>query len=124
MSRNPIKQFSIQIFGISIGFLKLAIWFLVVYLIGMSLFRFGTRLFYERALSNVKTESVEFTIHDGENAESVANRLYDLNLIDDKLAFKFRAKIYKKKMNPNTYALDKSMTIKNMLDVFDEENHE
>ncbi|MCQ2609241.1 MAG: endolytic transglycosylase MltG [Lachnospiraceae bacterium] len=110
---------------IALFFVKLAIWCVVIYAIGIQLFNFGNRLFRERALSDTKTESIEFTIKENDDAKSIANRLFEKGLIDDTLAFEFRAKIYKTKFNPNTYSLDKSMTIKNMLDIFDEqdENH-
>lgn len=107
---------------IALFFVKLAIFCVVIYAIGIQLFNFGHRLFIEKALSDVKTESVMFTITENDNAETIADRLLSKGLIDDTLAFKFRAKIYKTNFNPNTYSLDKSMTIKNMLDIFDDQD--
>lgn len=123
MSRE-LRKMSIKYFNFSIGLFKIALWFLIVYFIGMSLFKFGTRLFYERSLSDIKTKSVEFTINQNDNADIIADKLYDLGLIDDKLAFKFRSIIYKTNFTPNTYMIDKSMTIKNMLDIFDNKKPE
>ena len=48
-----------------------------------------------------------------------ADNLKNVGLIDDPFVFKFRAKIYKTNFTPNVYNLRTSMTIKNMLDIFD-----
>lgn len=119
MGDSLLYNISKNMMKIAFFFVKLAIWCVVIYVIGIRLFDFGNRLFREKALSPVKTESVEFVIKDNEKAEDIADRLLQKGLIDDTLAFNFRAKIYKTKFNPNIYNLDKSMTIRNMLDIFD-----
>lgn len=117
-----LYKISNKMMKIALFFVKLAIWCVVIYAIGIQLFNFGNRLFREKALSDTKTESIEFTINESDDAKNIASRLLEKGLIDDTLAFEFRAKIYKTKFNPNTYSLDKSMTIKNMLDIFDEQD--
>ena len=42
--------------------LKIAIFFVVIYLIGMQLFYFGRRLFYERAVDSGEGKEVVFEI--------------------------------------------------------------
>ena len=97
---------------------KLALFCIVIYLIGMRLFHFGHRLFYERALDE-EGKQVVFEIKEGDTVEVIADNLEEAGLIDDKLVFRFRAKIYETNFTPNIYNLDTSMTIKNMLDIFD-----
>ena len=101
-------------------FVKLAIFCVVIYLIGMRLFDFGHRLFYERAVDSGDGREVVFEIKNGDDADSIASGLKEVGLIDDTLAFKFRAKIYKTTFTPNVYNLKTNMTIKNMLDIFDD----
>ena len=100
-------------------FIKCAIFCVVIYLIGIRLFDFGHRLFYERAMTEGEGEKVVFEIKQGDTDEIVAENLEKAGLIDDKLAFRFRARIYKTNLTPNVYNLDTSMTIKNILDIFD-----
>lgn len=101
-------------------FIKLAVFFVVIYLIGIRLFDFGHRLFYERSLtSEEEATQVTFEIKQEDTVDTIAENLEKAGLIDDKLAFKFRSKIYKTNFNPNVYILNTGMTIKNMLDVFD-----
>lgn len=101
-------------------FIKLAVFFVVIYLIGIRLFDFGHRLFYERSLtSEEEARQVTFEIKQEDTVDTIAENLEKAGLIDDKLVFKFRSKIYKTNFNPNIYILNTGMTIKNMLDVFD-----
>ena len=105
--------------GLAKFFLKLAIFCVAIYLIGIRLFNFGHRLFYERAVNPDDTTNIVFEVKQDETADEIAKNLEDAGLIDDTLAFRFRAKIYKINFTPNVYNLNKSMTIKNMLDIFD-----
>lgn len=101
-------------------FVKLAIFCVVIYLIGIRLFDFGHRLFYERAIEEGEGREIVFEIKQGDSVEVVVENLKKAGLIDDTISFRFRAKIYDKKLKPNKYTLKTSMTIKNMLDIFDE----
>lgn len=101
-------------------FVRLAIFVVVMYFLGMKLFDFGYRLFYERAISDGEGKEIVFEIKSDDSVDTIAKNLKEAGLIDDTLAFKFRAKIYKTNFNPNVYNLKTSMTIKNMLDIFDE----
>ena len=49
----------------------------------------------------------------------IAKKLVGAGLIDDEIAFRFRSIIYKIKFAPGNYTLKTNMTIKNMLDIFD-----
>ena len=119
MHSSFLEKLSRVFVGLAKFFFKLAIFCVVIYLIGMKLFDFGHRLFYERAVSDGDGEVVVFEIKEGETAEEIAKNLEKAGLIDDTLAFKFRAKIYETNFTPNVYNLKTNMTIKNMLDVFD-----
>ena len=100
-------------------FVKLAIFFVVIYLIGIRLYNFGYKLFYEKAMTEGEGKEVVFEIKNNDSVEDIADNLKKVGLIDDPFVFKFRAKIYKTNFTPNVYNLRTSMTIKNMLDIFD-----
>ncbi|MBO6119672.1 MAG: endolytic transglycosylase MltG [Lachnospiraceae bacterium] len=119
MRDNLLENISYVFLKVAKFFIKLAIFFVVIYLIGMQLFNFGHRLFYERAVDSENGKEIVFEIKKNETIDEIADNLVKAGLIDDKLAFKFRATIYKTEFNPNIYNLKTSMTIKNMLDIFD-----
>lgn len=122
MSKNLmfIEKVSYVVMKFAKFILKFTIYIIVVFLIGSQLFRFGDRLFYERAIDEENPRTVEFVIAENDKMEDVAKKLFNSGLIDDELAFKFRAYIYKTNITPGTYTLDTTMTIKNMLDIFDD----
>ncbi|MBR0039389.1 MAG: endolytic transglycosylase MltG [Lachnospiraceae bacterium] len=119
MGNNLLENISFIFVKTAKIFIKLALFFVIIYLLGMQLFNFGHRLFYERAIAEGDGEEIVFEIKNGDTVDDIANNLEKAGLIDDKLAFKFRSKIYKTEFNPNVYNLKTSMTIKNMLDIFD-----
>ena len=119
MGNNTLENISYVFVRIAKFFVKLAIFCVVIYLIGMRLFDFGHRLFYERAVADGEGEEIIFEIKSDDDVDTIADNLENAGLIDDKLVFKFRAKIYKTDFTPNVYNLKTSMTIKNMLDIFD-----
>ena len=120
MGDNFLENFSLFMMRVAKFFLKLAIFCVVIYFIGIRLFDFGRSLFYEYSMTSEENKkTVEFSINSGDTLEDIANNLYDVGLIDNKIAFMFRAKAYKTKFTINTYNLDTSMTIKNILDIFD-----
>lgn len=122
MSKNEmtIEKISYGIMKFAKFIFKFTIYILVVFLIGSQLFKFGDRLFYERAIDEENPKTVEFIIADNDTTEDIAKKLFNSGLIDDELAFRFRAYIYKTNLTPGVYTLDTSMTIKNMLDIFDD----
>lgn len=119
MGNSVLENISYAFVKVAKFFVKLAIFCVVIYLLGMQLFKFGYRLFYERAVAEGDGEEIVFEIKNNESVDEIADNLEKAGLIDDKLAFKFRAKIYKTDFTPNVYNLKTSMTIKNMLDIFD-----
>ena len=92
---------------------------IITYFLGMKLFSMGRQLFYEYSVDSKPGVDIEFTIEKGDTLDDIANKLYDLGLIDNTTIFKFRAKGYKINFTPNTYKLNTSMTIRNMLTIFD-----
>ena len=92
---------------------------IITYFLGMKLFSMGRQLFYEYSVDSKPGVDIEFTIEKGDTLDDIASNLYDLGLIDNTTIFKFRAKGYKINFTPNTYKLNTSMTIKNMLTIFD-----
>ena len=119
MQSSFLEKLSRFFVGLAKFFFKLAVFCVVIYLIGMKLFDFGHRLFYERALEEGDGRVIAFEVKQGDTAEEIAKNLEKAGLIDDTLAFRFRAKIYETNFTPNIYNLNTNMTIKNMLDVFD-----
>lgn len=119
MGNNLLENISFVFVKVAKIFVKLALFFVIIYLLGMQLFNLGHRLFYERSVAEGDGEEIVFEIKNGDTVDDIATNLEKAGLIDDKLAFKFRAKIYKTEFNPNVYNLKTSMTIKNMLDIFD-----
>lgn len=117
---NFLEKFSYVMMKIAKFFLKLAIFCVVIYLLGIRLFDFGYSLFYEKSMTDKENEKeVVFSIKKDDTVDDIATNLVNEGLIDDEIAFKFRAKIYKISFTPNVYNLKTSMTIKNMLDIFD-----
>ena len=92
---------------------------IITYFLGMRLFNIGRMLFFEYSIDNKPGVDVEFTITKEDNLDSIAEKLYDDGLIDNTTIFKFRAIGYKTTFTPNTYKLNTSMTIKNILTIFD-----
>ena len=119
MNNNYLESISNFFMALAKFFVKLAIFCVVVYAIGIRLFNFGHRLFYEKAIDPDNVKEVVFEIKQDDTVDEIANNLKQAGLIDDIFVFKFRAKIYKIKFTPNTYNLNTSMNIKNMLDIFD-----
>lgn len=119
-----IEKISYGIMKVAKFIFKFTIYIVVVFLIGSQLFKFGDRLFYERAIDEENPKTVEFIIAENDKAEDVAKKLFNSGLIDDELAFRFRAYIYKTNLTPGVYTLDTTMTIKNMLDIFDDAEKE
>ena len=119
MGNNTLENLSYVFVKIAKFFVKLAIFFVVTYLIGIRLYNFGYKLFYEKAMTEGEGKEVVFEIKNDDTVEDIADNLKNAGLIDDPFVFKFRAKIYKTNFTPNVYNLRTSMTIKNMLDIFD-----
>ena len=119
MKNNTLENLSFIFVKLAKFFVKLAIFFVVIYLIGVRLFDFGYRLFYEKAMTDGEGQEVVFEIKNGDTVDDIAENLKSAGLIDDPFIFKFRSKIYKTNFTPNVYNLRTSMTIKNMLDIFD-----
>ena len=119
MGNNTLENLSYFFVKIAKFFVKLAVFFVVIYLIGIRLYNFGYELFYEKAMTEGEGKEVVFEIKNNDSVEDIANNLKNEGLIDDPFVFKFRAKIYKTNFTPNVYNLRTSMTIKNMLDIFD-----
>lgn len=119
MGNNTLENLSYVFVKIAKFFVKLAIFFVVIYLIGIRLYNFGYKLFYEKAMTEGEGKEVVFEIKNNDSVEDIADNLKNVGLIDDPFVFKFRAKIYKTNFTPNVYNLRTSMTIKNMLDIFD-----
>lgn len=119
MGNNTLENLSYVFVKIAKFFVKLAIFFVVIYLIGIRLYNFGYKLFYEKAMTEGEGKEVVFEIKNNDSVEDIADNLKKVGLIDDPFVFKFRAKIYKTNFTPNVYNLRTSMTIKNMLDIFD-----
>lgn len=92
---------------------------IITYFLGMRLFNIGRMLFFEYSIDNKPGTDVEFTITKDDDLDSIAEKLYDDGLIDNTTIFKFRAIGYKTTFTPNTYKLNTSMTIKNILTIFD-----
>ena len=119
MGNNTLENLSYVFVKVAKFFVKLAIFFVVIYLIGIRLYSFGYKLFYEKAMTDGEGKEVVFEIKDNDTVDNIADNLKTAGLIDDTFVFKFRAKIYKTNFTPNVYNLKTSMTIKNMLDIFD-----
>lgn len=92
---------------------------IITYFLGMRLFNIGRLLFFEYSVDNKPGRDIQFTITKDDDLDSIAEKLFDDGLIDNTTIFKFRAKGYKINFTPNTYNLNTSMTIKNILTIFD-----
>jgi cell division protein YceG involved in septum cleavage len=92
---------------------------IITYFLGMRLFSIGRLLFFEYSIDSKPGTDIEFTITKDDNIDTIAEKLFDDGLIDNTTVFKFRAIGYKINFTPNTYKLNTSMTIKNILTIFD-----
>lgn len=120
MQNETLEKLSYVFMKLAKFFVKLAIFFVVIYFIGIRLFDFGYELFYESAMSSDNGKEIVFEIKDSDTVDEIAENLKNAGLIENPFIFKFRAKIYKTNFTPNIYNLKTSMTIKNMLDIFDD----
>ena len=102
--------------------LKIAIYIVVVSLIGGVAFNYGFKLFYEDCIDADDKNPIVFTINLGDTVDTISENLYNAGLINDKFVFKFRSMFYDTDFFANTYELNKSMSIKDMLDIFDNAN--
>ena len=119
---NSLEKVSFLMMKISKIALKIAVYIVVVSLVGSVVFNYGFKLFYEDAVDANDKNPIAFTINLGDDVDTIADNLYDQELIKDKFVFKFRAMFYDTNFFANTYELNKSMTIKDMLDIFDNVN--
>lgn len=119
---NSLEKVSFLMMKISKIALKIAVYIVVVSLVGSVVFNYGFKLFYEDAVDANDKNPIAFTINLGDDVDTIADNLYDQGLIKDKFVFKFRAMFYDTNFFANTYELNKSMTIKDMLDIFDNVN--
>ena len=78
---------------------------------------FSYQVFGDPVMSKYDTETVEFTVQEGQNLSDIASALEHAKLIKYKAAFEIRAKLEKldNKLSPGTYELSKSMTADQML---------
>ena len=114
------EKFSIKCFKLSKIFVKFTIYVVLLFLICGVFFRFGYRLFYEHSVDSENVKTIQYTLTGNKTVDDIANDLVVNNIIDDAIAFKFRAYIYKINFNPGVYSLNSGMTIKNILDIFDD----
>ena len=119
---NSLEKVSFLMMKISKIALKIAVYIVVVSLIGGVVFNYGFKLFYEEAIDSNDKNPIVFTINLGDDVDTIAENLYNVGLIEDKFVFKFRSMFYDTNFCANTYELNKSMTIKDMLDIFDNAN--
>lgn len=119
---NSLEKVSFLMMKISKIALKIAVYIVVVSLIGGVVFNYGFKLFYEEAIDSNDKNPIVFTINLGDDVDTIAENLYNVGLIEDKFVFKFRSMFYDTNFFANTYELNKSMTIKDMLDIFDNAN--
>ena len=78
---------------------------------------FSYHVFGDPVMSKYDTETVEFTVQDGQTLSDIASALEHAKLIKYKAAFEIRAKLEKldSKLSPGMYELSKSMTADQML---------
>ena len=119
---NSLEKVSFLMMKISKIALKIAVYIVVVSLIGGVVFNYGFKLFYEEAIDSNDKNPIVFTINLGDDVDTIAENLYNVGLIEDKFVFKFISMFYDTNFFANTYELNKSMTIKDMLDIFDNAN--
>lgn len=119
---SSIEKVSFLMMKISKITLKIALYIVIVSLIGGVVFNFGFKLFYEEAIDENDKNPITFTINLGDDVDTIADNLYNAGLINDKFVFKFRSILYDTNFFANSYELNKSMTIRDMLDIFDNAN--
>lgn len=119
---NSLEKVSFLLMKVSKITLKIAVYIVVVSYIGSIVFNYGFQLFYEDSVDVNDKNPIVFTINLGDDVDTIADNLYDAGLIKDKFVFKFRTMLYDTNFFANTYELNKSMTIKDMLDIFDNVN--
>ena len=119
---NSLEKVSFLMMKVSKIALKIAVYIVVVSFIGSIVFNYGFKLFYEDSVDANDKNPIVFTINLGDDVDTIADNLYEKGLIKDKFVFKFRSMFYDTNFFANTYELNKSMTIKDMLDIFDNVN--
>lgn len=119
MKISTFEKISYKFMGIAKFFLKFSIYILIIFLIGTQLFNIGIKLFKEESMSDDDTTNIVFEIKESDTLDEIATNMKNAGLIKDERIFKFRAKIYNTNFKPGTYNLNKTMTTRYMLDIFD-----
>ncbi len=117
--------------------IKIASTFLIVLLVGYGTFRasmvaydFGYRVFTEPAMAEAPGTAVVVTIDGSMGAKDIANTLLENGLIRDANLFwlQYQLSAYKGDIQPGTYALNTSMTPKELMvvmaDALEEEDED
>ena len=122
MSRTTreINRITTAIISMSVRLLICALVFFLMYEGVTKGYQFGHAIFSPEAVSEAPGRDQAYTIEEGDSLLQVSKDLEEAGLIKNRYVFIAQAKFYSYDLYPGTYALNTSMTSKDMLQMIDE----
>jgi len=117
------KKVSLSLLGLIFRIVLAIVIVLVVYNVATSAYKFGYKVFAEKAMSEEPGTDVSVTIAKGESAMDIGKLLVDKGLIRDSKLFYVQAILFGKKdaFLPGDYTLNTSETAITMMDILSTE---
>lgn len=122
---SDINKITTAIISISLRLILYALIILLLYEAVVRGFAFGHSIFYAEAVEEAPGHDITVVMEDGESVSEAAKALADKGLIKSEAAFLFQSRFYDyDTIYPGTYALNTSMTSKEILQLLNEKPEE
>lgn len=119
--RKAVRTVSSAIIGAA---WRVILFMLVIYFLqigALMAYRYGHGLLYQHAMEEPPGTEASIEILKGESRRAIAEKLEKAGLIDNQDAFLFQSRLYKAEFVPGSYTLNRSMSIKELIDYLKEE---
>lgn len=115
-----LKKTSKNILGISIKVSVYALLITLLIILSTRGYNFGKDLFSEKGYEEGPGTDATITVNSGEGAMSVAGKLVDKGIIDDKLVFYVQTILYEASFEPGTYTVNSSLNSEEIIETLSE----
>lgn len=121
-----IKKILLTIISISVKMICLAVVIMAIYTIGIKAYDFGEKLFAEVPMQEAPGTDIRVLITDDMSVMDIAKELQEKGLVESSLAFTIKGTLVKldKHIVTGAYMFNTSMTMSQMIDVFEEKYEE
>lgn len=121
-----IKKILLTIISISVKMICLAVVIMAIYTIGIKAYDFGVKLFAEVPMEAEPGTDIRVLVTDDMSLTDIAKELQEKELIENSFAFIIKGKLAKldKHITASAYTLNTSMTMSDMIDIFEEKYEE